>query len=411
MGDPLTRSARLYLLAVTGTLLFLGLGGAAMAGPTFSTSASTGVKDMCNLAGVGGIQTGDASAIAPEGRLIENCNGSNINSDATASAGLAQGNVSISGGAFLLGSLHTSASASGPSQADGRAIFFELLTVLPTADFGNFAFNVVATYTVDGDISDHAQAAAELQTTSALSSIDQSSAVCTYNCGLTPVANGHYLFSIVETIPVLTSSPFLSVQTTLDTFAGSTTFPFTDQPGAADFSNTGSLALTLPDGFTFVSDVNQGVLTPPPGSAPEPGRSACCSRPQAASVSCAATAAGAEAAPLARESSSRYCPKRRLIRLRVRSRPRSASAASIAGVCCGPVTRVRTAIITSGDLSLCLVAVDSLPVKPRGTQADLASWSEGAIGFAADNFNHFHLRGQPFPLGDGAIVMQLAVRP
>ena len=233
---------------------------------------------MCDLAGVGGIDNGAATSVAPTAHLLGGCNGSNINSEATASAGIAQGNVVVSGGAFVMGSSHTSASAIGPSTADGRAIFNELLTVAPTAGFGDNAFDVVATYTVDGDLGGQAQAVAELQTTSFFESLDHSSAFCTFDCGVCTFgcdivvvsdAGAHYKFSIVETIPVLTASPFLFVQTTLDTFAGSTTFPYTDQPGSADFTSTGTLSLTLPDGFTFVSDVNQGVLTPP-ASVPEP---------------------------------------------------------------------------------------------------------------------------------------------
>lgn len=245
---------------------------------TFGSSASTGVADNCNLAGVGGSQTGGATAVAPEGKLVESCGGSLINADATASAGIAQGNVTISGGAYVLGSLHASGSASGPSRADGRAIFFEQLVVAPTIDFSDFAFDVIATYTFDGNIMGQAQAAGELQTVSAIASFDQSATICTFDCGACPpfgctitvVTAGEHQSTIMETIPVLTSSPFLSVQTTLDTFAGSTTFPLTDQPGAADFSSTGILSLTLPPGFTFASDVNQGVLGGA-SAVPEPG--------------------------------------------------------------------------------------------------------------------------------------------
>ncbi|MGH7684586.1 MAG: PEP-CTERM sorting domain-containing protein [Vulcanimicrobiaceae bacterium] len=245
---------------------------------TFGSSASTGVADNCNLAGVGGIQTGGAAAVAPEGKIVETCSGNLVNADATASAGIAQGNVTISGGEYVLGSLHASGSASGPSRADGRAIFFEQLIVAPTIDFSDFAFDVIASYTFDGDISGHAQAAGELQTVSAIASFDQDATICTYDCGVCPpfgctitvVTAGEHQSTITETIPVLTSSPVLSVQTFLDTFAGSTTFLFTDQPGAADFSSTGILSLTLPPGFTFTSDVNQGVLAGP-SAVPEPG--------------------------------------------------------------------------------------------------------------------------------------------
>jgi hypothetical protein len=262
--------------AVLALAIVAGLSSPADSAPTFGTSASTGVHDNCNVAGAGGSQSGDATAVAPEGKLVESCSSNLIDSDATADAGIAQGNVSVSGGAFVLGSSHTYASASGPSQADGRAIAFELLTVVPTTDFQGATFNVTATFTAEGDIGGHADAVAELELTSALESIDQSSAICTFDCGvcifgctITPVGDGHYRFSTVIIIPVETSSPFLSVQTTLDTFAGSSAFPFTDQPGTSDFSDTGTVSLTLPAGFTFISDVNQGVL----GSTtiPEPG--------------------------------------------------------------------------------------------------------------------------------------------
>lgn len=257
------------LFVLVAALIAFSIAAPASAG-TFGSVASTGVADNCNLAGVGGIQTGDTAAVAPEGKIVESCGGNLVNADATASAGIAQGNVTISGGAYVLGSLHASGSASGPSRADGRAIFFEQLIVAPTIDFSDFAFDVIATYTFDGDITGNAQAAGELQTVSAIASFDQFGAICTYDCGVTPVAGGEHQSTITETIPVLTSSPFLSVQTFLDTFAGSTTFPLTDQPGAADFSSTGILSLTLPPGFTFTSDVNQGVLAGP-SAVPEPG--------------------------------------------------------------------------------------------------------------------------------------------
>ncbi len=227
---------------------------------------------MCNLTPLGGTTQGDATAIAPQGLLIESCKSPliNVNAVADASAGIAQGDVVLSDGAYVLGSLHTAASATGPAYAHARAIFSELLNIVPTAGFSDGYFNVTATYTIDGNLSGQALAGGELQLGAYYGSDDEGNAICAgADCPITPVSTGAHSFLINATVPVSTDYPYLFVQSFLDVVAGNFSYPFSDKSGAADFSNTGTLSLTLPEGFTFTSDVNNGVLSSAP-TVPEP---------------------------------------------------------------------------------------------------------------------------------------------
>jgi len=266
--------SRLVLLAAGAALFAIQATQPATAAATFGTNASTGVSDMCNPYLLGGIAQGDATAIAPQGLLIESCNSPfvNVNAVADASAGIAQGNVVLSDGAYVLGSLHTAASVVGPAYAHARAIFSELLNIVPTSGFSDGYFNVTGTYTIDGNLSGQARAGGELQLGAYYGSDDESNGICTgTDCStITPVSSGPHLFSITATVPVSTQYPYLFVQTFLDVIAGNFSYPFSDHPGAADFSNTGTLSLTLPEGFTFTSDVNSGVLSSPTPTVPEP---------------------------------------------------------------------------------------------------------------------------------------------
>jgi hypothetical protein len=244
----------------------------AKAAATFGTVALTGVSDMCNLVPLGGTTQGDATAIAPQGLLIESCQSPtiNVNAVADASAGIAQGNVVLSDGAYVLGSLHTAASATGPAAAHARAIFSELLNIVPTSGFADGYFNVTATFTVDGNLSGQAQAGGELQLGAYYGSDNEFNGVCAgAACTTSPVSPGAHTFVITDTVTVSTLYPYLFVQTFLDAVAGNFTYPFSNQSGAADFSNTGTLFLTLPAGFTFNSDVNNGVPSSP-STVPEP---------------------------------------------------------------------------------------------------------------------------------------------
>jgi hypothetical protein len=68
---------------------------------------------------------------------------------------------------------------------------------------------------------------------------------------------------------VPTTSPEIFVEPFLRLFANSFDFPIPNASGSADFSDTGTLLLTLPDGFTFTSDTNNGVI-PVATAVPEP---------------------------------------------------------------------------------------------------------------------------------------------
>lgn len=263
---------RSALFTVAAALFAVLLSQPAWAAATFGSVAYTGVGDNCNPSLLGGTTQGDATAIAPQGLLIESCNSPTINvhAIADASAGIAQGNVVLSDGAYVLGGLHVAASATGPAYAHARAIFDEILNIVPTAGFTDGYFNVTATYTIDGSLAGEAQAAGELQLGAYYGSDDEGNAICTgTHCSISPVADGTHVFSITGTVPVSTAFPYLFVQTFLDASAGSFSYPYTDGSGAADFSNTGTLSLTLPEGFTFTSDVNNGVLSST-STVPEP---------------------------------------------------------------------------------------------------------------------------------------------
>lgn len=262
---------RLALLAAGAALFTILTTQPAKASPTFGTVASTGVSDMCNLNPLGGITQGDATAIAPQGLLIESCNSPfvNVNAVADASAGIAQGDVVLSDGAYVLGGLHAAAKVVGPAKAQAGAIFSELLNIVPTSGFADGYFNVTAMYTIDGTLSGNAAGSGELQLGAYYGSDDEFNGICAGTDCTTSVSDGAHTFSITATVPVSTLYPYLFVQTFLSAIAGDFSYPFSDLPGNADFSNTGTLSLILPTGFTFTSDVNNGVSSPTT-SVPEP---------------------------------------------------------------------------------------------------------------------------------------------
>jgi hypothetical protein len=127
----------------------------AKAAAMFGTVALTGVSDKCNLNPLGGTTQGDATTIAPQGLLVESCNSLtiNVNASANASAGIAQGNVVLSDGAYVLGSLHAPANVIGPAGAHGRAIASEVLNIVPTGGFTDGYFKVKpASFTFNSDV-------------------------------------------------------------------------------------------------------------------------------------------------------------------------------------------------------------------------------------------------------------------
>ena len=151
------------------------------------------------------------------------------------------------------GQLHAFARADGPSIATAKAIFYDLLTLIPQGGFADASFPVTFNLTVDSVLSGNALVTDQLQVSSLLNSKNVLGSLCS---GSITGCFGNT--TLTATVDVLTSNPIVSVQSFLSVNADNCRNGFpncsTDLHGLADAGHTAQISLQLPPGFTFTSD-------------------------------------------------------------------------------------------------------------------------------------------------------------
>jgi hypothetical protein len=151
------------------------------------------------------------------------------------------------------GQLQAFARADGPSTATAKAIFYDILTLIPQGGFVDSSFPVTFNLTVDSVLSGNALVADELQVSSLLNSKDVLGSLCS---GSITGCFGNT--SLTATVNVLTSNPIVFVQSFLSVNADNCRNGYPNCSmnlnGIADAGHTAQISLQLPPGFTFTSD-------------------------------------------------------------------------------------------------------------------------------------------------------------